>query len=162
MPHRTIKAAASTISRWTRGGHLTTVNEIIHIIDDNQAMREVLDHFLTEEGYEVGTFASAQKFLDAIRPDQVGCIVVHMPMPEKDGIDLLFALRERRILLPVIVTTDADIIALAVALMKQGVSDVLEKPVAPEILLASIRSALLKNSRNRVSSRELKRSSSPA
>lgn len=104
-------------------------------------MRAVFEHFLTAAGYKVATFASAHKFLDAIQPDQNGCIVVRIPMPGTNGFDFLTALTERRIPLPVIVTTDAGDVRLAVELMKRGVSDVLETPVMPLILLASIRSA---------------------
>ena len=65
-----------------------------------------------------------------------------MHMPEMSAIDLLAALKERSILMPVIVTTGRGNVSLAVELMKQGAFDLFEKPFDPDALIASIRSAL--------------------
>jgi CheY-like chemotaxis protein len=73
----------------------------IHVVDDDQAMRESLQLLLTLEGYAVHTHASARTILETIQDTDRGCIVTDMHMPEISGLDLLVALNERRVSLPV-------------------------------------------------------------
>jgi len=74
--------------------------------------------------------------------DPSGCILTDVRMPEVDGIEFLRRLKQRGIRVPVIVMTGHADVPLAVAAMKAGAVDFIEKPFDDEILLASIRSAL--------------------
>ena len=121
------------------------LDTIIHIIDDDSAMRESLSLMLRTEGYTVRTHESAQTFLDAVRQDESGCVVTDVRMPEISGIDLLTTMKieERRVSMPIIVITGHADIQLAVQAMKQGAFDFLEKPFDGDALLASVRKALI-------------------
>lgn len=115
---------------------------IVHIIDDDPAIRDSLGLLLTTEGFEVRTHASARGFLEAIGRHETGCVVTDVRMPEMSGFDLLAKMKERRLALPVIVITAHADVPLAVQAMKQGAIDLLEKPFEDEALLASVRQAL--------------------
>jgi two-component system response regulator FixJ len=120
-----------------------TCDTTIHIIDDNQAMRESLSLLLTMEGYSVHTYKSARSFLDAIKHHACGCAVTDINMPGMSGLDMLAVMREQNISLPTIVITAVRDVRLSVNAMRQGAFDFFEKPFDAGALLTSIRYALM-------------------
>ncbi len=114
---------------------------VIHVIDDEAAIREVLALVLGEE-YEVRTHVSARDFLETIEPNEKGCVITDVRMPEMDGMELLAKMKERRLTSPVIVISGHADIPLAVEAMKAGAVDFLEKPFEDDALLACVRAAL--------------------
>jgi two-component system response regulator FixJ len=122
---------------------------IVHVIDDDDAVREVLSFQLGSAGIDVRTYDSAAGFLKAALPVQTGCIITDVRMPDLSGIDLLRRLRELKVTAPVIVITAHGDIPLAVEAMRMGAVDFLEKPFEDEVLLASVRSALDREDRDR-------------
>jgi len=121
---------------------------IVHVIDDDEAVRQALAFQLGSAGIEVRTYESAAAFLEVAPTVQTGCIITDMRMPELSGIDLLRRLRELKLAVPVIVITAHGDIPLAVEAMRLGAMDFLEKPFEDEVLLASVRSALDKGDRD--------------
>jgi two-component system, LuxR family, response regulator FixJ len=115
---------------------------VVHVIDDDQAMRESLAFLLSTVGLEVQTYESAVAFLKVAREVDAGCVITDVRMPELSGVDLLRQLRELKLAIPVIVITGHGDVPLAVEAMKIGALDFLEKPFDDEVLLASVRSAL--------------------
>lgn len=115
---------------------------LVHVIDDNEAVRESLQFLLSSVRIEVRTYESAAEFLAKLKASEGGCIVTDVRMPEISGVDLLRQLRERGSTIPVIVITGHGDVQLAVEAMKIGAADFIEKPFDDEVLLASIRSAL--------------------
>src|SRR5438270_6697492 len=115
---------------------------VVHVIDDDQAMRESLAFLLSTVGLEVQTYESAVAFLKVAREVKAGCVITDVRMPELSGVDLLRRLRELKLAIPVIVITGHGDVPLAVEAMKIGALDFLEKPFDDEVLLASVRSAL--------------------
>jgi two-component system, LuxR family, response regulator FixJ len=120
---------------------------IVHVIDDDQAVREVLAFQLGSAGIDVRTYESAAAFLKVAPTVQAGCIITDVRMPDLSGIDLLRRLREIKVAAPVIVITAHGDIPLAVEAMRMGAIDFLEKPFDDDVLLASVRSALAKGDR---------------
>jgi two-component system response regulator FixJ len=115
---------------------------VVHIIDDDDALRESLAFLLGTAQIEVRSHASAAAFL-ALLPDAgLGCVITDVRMPGLSGIELLKNLKERNIGVPVIVITGHGDVPLAVEAMKYGAVDFLEKPFDDEVLLASVQSAL--------------------
>jgi two-component system response regulator FixJ len=114
----------------------------VHVIDDDEAVRESLSFLLRSAKLEVRTYESAAAFLNALPSVSAGCIVTDVRMPEVSGIDLLRRLRDRDIAMPVIVMTGHGDVRLAVEAMKIGAVDFFEKPFDDEALLASVRAAL--------------------
>jgi two-component system, LuxR family, response regulator FixJ len=115
---------------------------VVHVIDDDQAMRESLAFLLSTVGLEVQTYESAVAFLKVAREVHAGCVITDVRMPELSGVDLLRQLRELKLAIPVIVITGHGDVPLAVEAMKIGALDFLEKPFDDEVLLSSVRSAL--------------------
>jgi two-component system response regulator FixJ len=115
---------------------------VVHVIDDDEAMRESLAFLLSAVGMEVRTHESAMGFLDVAPKVEAGCVITDVRMPGLSGVDLLRRLRELKLGIPVIVITGHGDVPLAVEAMKIGALDFLEKPFDDEVLLASVRSAL--------------------
>ncbi len=114
----------------------------VHVIDDDEALRDSLAFLLHTAGLRVQTHASAAAFLAVLPNADLTCIVTDVRMPGMSGIDLLRRLKELGISVPVIVVTGHGDVPLAVEAMKFGAADFLEKPFDDDILLASVRSAL--------------------
>lgn len=116
--------------------------DIVHVIDDDEALRKSLAFLLRAAKVEVQTYDSATSFLDNLSKVKSGCIVTDVRMPGMSGVDLLKRLQQLKLGLPVIVITGHGDVALAVEAMKCGAVDFLEKPFDDEVLLTAIRSAL--------------------
>ena len=115
---------------------------VVHIIDDDEALRELLAFLLRTAELEVKSFDSAKAFFDALPDPSLACVITDVRMPDVSGIDLLRRLKERKVGVPVIVITGHGDIALAVEAMKIGAMDFFEKPFNDDLLLASVRAAL--------------------
>jgi two-component system response regulator FixJ len=115
---------------------------IVHVIDDDEAVRQSLEFLLRASGVAAKTYESASAFLNALPTIESGCIITDVRMPGISGIELLRRLGEMQVKLPVIVITGHGDVPLAVEAMKNGAVDFLEKPFEDEHLLSSVRSAL--------------------
>jgi two-component system response regulator FixJ len=115
---------------------------IVHVIDDDDAIRQSLAFLLSTAKIEVVTYPSATAFLEALPGLTPGCIITDVRMPGISGIELVRRLKELNVGAPVIVITGHGDVPLAVEAMKIGAADFLEKPFDDEVLLASVRSAL--------------------
>ena len=114
----------------------------VHVIDDDEALRESLSFLLRSAGIEVKTYSSATTFLASLPDTCLTCVITDVRMPGLSGVELLRRLRELKLEIPVIVITGHGDVPLAVEAMKMGAIDFLEKPFDDEVLLASVRSAL--------------------
>jgi two-component system response regulator FixJ len=115
---------------------------VVHVIDDDEAMRQSLAFLLGAVGMEVQTYESAEAFLEIAPTVKAGCVITDVRMPGLSGVELLRQLRDRQVSIPVIMITGHGDVPLAVEAMKIGAMDFLEKPFDDEALLASVRSAL--------------------
>src|ERR1700745_1041313 len=93
---------------------------VVHVIDDDQALRESVEFLLRSAQIEVKTYESAVAFLAASDAIKSGCIVTDVRIPERSGMDLLQRRRERGVAAPVIVVTGHADVPLAVQAMKMG------------------------------------------
>jgi two-component system response regulator FixJ len=114
----------------------------VHVIDDDEAVRDSLSYMLDAVGIAVRTYDSAISFLEQIELVGPGCIVTDVRMPEMSGLDLVRQLKERNIQNPMIVITGHGDVPLAVEAMKAGVVDFLEKPFDDDALLRAVRMAM--------------------
>jgi two-component system response regulator FixJ len=114
----------------------------VHVIDDDEALRDSLTFLLRTARIDVQSYPSAAAFLEALPEANLSCVITDVRMPGMSGIDLLRRLRERKISVPVIVITGHGDIPLAVEAMRMGAIDFLEKPFDDEVLIASVRAAL--------------------
>ena len=121
------------------------VDAIVHVIDDDDAVRQSLEFLLRTAGLEVKTYESASAFLAARPPVSSGCVITDVRMPDIGGIDLLRRLNELEIAVPVIVITGHADVPLAVEAMKLGAVDFFEKPFDDDALLAAVSTSLDSN-----------------
>ena len=114
---------------------------LVHIIDDDAAMRDSLVFLLDTAGFRVTASASAAEFLRTVPDPRLGCIVTDIRMPDMTGLELIKVLRAGGHAYPVVVITGHGDVPLAVEAMKAGVIDYIEKPFDDEALLDAIRIA---------------------
>jgi len=115
---------------------------IIHVIDDDAAMRDSLAFLLDVNGYQPEVHESANAFLSAATAKTPACVVSDIRMPGMSGIELVRKLKSTGAVCPVILITGHGDVALAVEAMKAGASDFIEKPFDDSALLGAIRVAL--------------------
>jgi two-component system response regulator FixJ len=114
----------------------------VYVVDDDQAVRDGLKALLTVSGYQVEPFDSAESFLAAIDRGATGCAILDIRMPGMNGLELQRELKRRGMALPVVIVTGHGDVPLAVAALKAGAVDFIEKPFDSDALLASIEEAL--------------------
>jgi two-component system response regulator FixJ len=117
----------------------------VHILDDDDAVRESLAYLCLTSGLQAVTYASPLVLLESATDLREGCIVTDVRMPEMDGLTLVARLKERGVQLPIVVITGHGDVAMAVAAMKAGAVDFLEKPFDDEIFLGTVRDALARS-----------------
>src|ERR1041385_1809314 len=106
---------------------------LVHVIDDDDAVRHSLEFVLRTAQLQVCTYESASAFMAVLPRVEAGCVITDVRMPEISGIDLLRHLKETESTLPVIVITGHGDVQLAVEAMKMGAVDFLEKPFDDEV-----------------------------
>lgn len=114
----------------------------VFIVDDDAAVRDALAGQMEAAGYDVASFASAEKFLDVCTQDTLGCIILDVSMPNMDGPALQDELARRGLKLPIIFLSGQGTIPLTVRTMKAGALDFLTKPVEGAVLRARVQEAL--------------------
>lgn len=115
---------------------------IVHVIDDDEAMRHSLEWLLAPLGLDVRTYASADQFLAAHQEEAVACVVTDVRMPGMSGLELHEELVRRGSKLPVIVITGHGDIPMAVRAMRAGAVDFIEKPLNNQLLVERVNEAL--------------------
>ena len=122
-------------------------DQIVHLVDDDDAVREALTLLLAEAGFTVRSYKSAVDFLAAPRTLQPGCIVSDIRMPGLDGLELQAKLRAGGSTAPIIFITGHGDVPMAVQALRAGALDFIEKPFDDEHLLGSIKRALATSQR---------------
>ena len=115
--------------------------DLVHVVDDDAAMRKSLAFLLEINDFEVRLYPSALELLAAL-PLERGCILTDIRMPGMTGLELVRRLKAEQCDCPVIAMTGHGDVALAVEAMKAGVVDFIEKPFADAALVEAIRAAL--------------------
>lgn len=114
----------------------------VYVVDDQPAVCHGLRELLSVLGYDVATFGSAQQFLKAFDASRSGCLVADVRMPGMDGLELMQELSRRSIRLPVVLISGHADVPMAVAAIKAGAEDFIEKPINDALLIAAINRCL--------------------
>jgi two-component system CheB/CheR fusion protein len=115
---------------------------MIFVVDDDSHVREGIRALLEADGRTVEDFATCEAFLEAYHPDREGCLLVDAYLPGMSGHALLRHLHDRGYRLPAIMITGNSDVPMAVAAMRGGASDFIEKPVGRDELRASVERAM--------------------
>ena len=83
----------------------TASEQIIHVVDDDEALRDSMTWMLEGNNYKVATYESGEAFLRVINPAMAGCVVLDVRMPGMSGLELFEELGRRRCTLPVVFIT---------------------------------------------------------
>lgn len=121
------------------------MSRVVHVVDDDTAVRRSLAMLLRSSGHQVETYGSAEALLQAAEASgglDAGCIVLDVRMPGMDGLSLMEVLSRRDIRLPVVMVTGHGDIPLAVRAMRAGALDFVEKPYSEERILEAVGVAL--------------------
>ncbi|MBH1993136.1 MAG: response regulator [Sphingomonadaceae bacterium] len=113
----------------------------IYVVDDDEAIRRSLSFLLRTSGFAVELFEGGLPFLKAAGALAPGCVLLDVRMPDMDGLEVQRELRARGVMLPVVIMTGHGDVDMAVAAMKAGASDFIEKPFEKAALLACIEAA---------------------
>lgn len=117
------------------------MTRLIYLVDDDDVVRDSAALLLRANGYEVRGFADARSFLDGIRADQPGCVMLDIGLPGMDGLEAQEQLNAQDLGFPVLILTGEGDIARAVRAMKNGAVEFLEKPYDEERLLNALDTA---------------------
>ena len=115
----------------------------VHIVDDDASFRTAMERRLKHAGYEVATYASAERLLDHLPSDSVlGCILLDVRIPGLSGPELQGRLSELGLTLPIIFLTGYPDVRTTVRTIKAGAEDFLTKPVSSDQLLQAVERAI--------------------
>src|SRR5262245_8493683 len=120
----------------------TIAKTIIHVIDDDAAMRDSLAFLLDVNGFAPKTYESADAFMGGVNLASLACVISDIRMPGMNGIELVRKLKSGGSSSPVILITGHGDVALAVEAMKAGAVDFIEKPFDDGALVGAIRAAV--------------------
>src|SRR4029077_8167884 len=132
----------SSICRQPKHKRAQMPDKVAFVVDDDAAVRQGLRFMLRAAGYSVEAFPSAHSFLADYDPRRGGCLLLDVRMPEMTGLELQQQLNVRGWRIPVMFITGHGTVPLAIAAMKAGAFDFIEKPLREDALLESIERAL--------------------
>lgn len=115
-----------------------TRDRLIHLVDDDEAIRHSASFMLRHAGFRVKTYPDGVVFLEQAAAAECGCILLDVQMPGMDGLEVQDALNARGVSMPVIVLTGHGDVAVAVRAMKAGAVDFVEKPYAKQTLVDAL------------------------
>ena len=127
----------------------------VHIIDDDEGLRDSLGSLVRSVGNEARVYGSVAGFLEEARPDVASCMLLDIRLPGTSGLDFQEQLRRSGIFMPVILMTGFGDIEMSVRGMKAGALDFLTKPFRHQDVLHGVNRALAKDRARRQESEEL-------
>lgn len=118
-----------------------TEQKLIHLVDDDDAVRHSASFMLRHAGFAVKTYTDGVAFLETVEDAVPGCILLDVQMPRMDGLEVQEQLNNRGVAMPVIVLTGHGDVNVAVKAMKAGAVDFVEKPYEKQTLISALNRA---------------------
>lgn len=134
---------------------MTESSATVFVVEDEKLVRRALERLIRTAGFTVQTFASAQDFLRADRPDAPGCLVLDVRLPDQSGLDVQQELVRLGDALPIVFITGHGDIPMTVRAMKSGAVEFLTKPFRDQDLLRAIEQGIEKHRAARRRQREV-------
>ncbi|MEI8039848.1 MAG: response regulator [Verrucomicrobiota bacterium] len=115
---------------------------VIYLVDDDESALRATARLLRASGYEVKPFASPAELLGQVVPDEPGCMLLDLDMPQVSGLQLQDCLRQAGVLLPIIFLSGKGDVPATAAAMRRGAADFITKTATNEVLLAAVRRSI--------------------
>lgn len=115
---------------------------VVLVVDDDDSMRSAIRRLLVLAGLAVEAYPSGMELMARTQFKRPGCIILDVSMPGMSGLEVQAALKQRQVELPVIFLTGTTEIPIAVAAMREGAIDFIEKPFDNDTLLARVHQAI--------------------
>jgi FixJ family two-component response regulator len=125
------------------------ISPLIHLVDDDDAVRESLALLLGTVGLRVATWSHPQAFLEGFDRESVGAVLLDVRMPGLSGLTVFEQLRAQEVDQPVIMLTGHGTVEMCRRAFKSGAAEFLEKPVDDEQLLEAVHNAVRAHVRSR-------------
>ncbi len=122
---------------------------IVFVVDDEPSVRKSLTWLLGSVNLRAEAYPNGEEFLQALSPDQPGCVVIDLRLPGVSGLAVLEQLAVREVAPPAILVTAYGNVATATRAMRAGALHVLEKPYDDQMLLDAVAEALRQDGWNR-------------
>jgi FixJ family two-component response regulator len=114
----------------------------VFIVDDDLSVRQSVERLVSSLGYSAMTYESAELFLESLRPDAFGCIILDLLLPDLSGLEVQARLTALGLQLPIIFLTGRGDIPMSVKAIKAGATEFLTKPFRREQLIAAIHAGI--------------------
>jgi FixJ family two-component response regulator len=128
---------------------------LVHIIDDDDAVREGLGSLVRSVGNDARLYGSTREFLGSKLSAVPSCLILDVRLPDTNGLDFQASLHQHKIFLPVILMTGYGDIQMSVRGMKAGAVDFLTKPVRHQDVLDAVSLALARDRARRIAEAEM-------
>jgi FixJ family two-component response regulator len=133
---------------------MTTLDQIVFIVDDDERIREALSELLASHGMGALLFRSAGEYIAAEKPDAPACLILDVELPDINGLDLQSEIAEGDHP-PIVFITGYGDIPSSVRAIKHGALDFLTKPFSDEAVMSAIRAAIVQDRTRRADRAEL-------
>jgi FixJ family two-component response regulator len=124
---------------------MLSATPIVFVVDDDPSVREALESLIVQAGWRAQVFESAQDFLGFPRASAPSCLVLDVSLPGLNGLELQSLIAGDRIDMPIIFITGHADVPMTVKAMKAGAVEFLTKPVAEDVLISAIGSAIARS-----------------
>jgi FixJ family two-component response regulator len=127
---------------------------VVHVIDDDVSLGAALESLFETVGLVTRTYRTAREFLNASLPDNAGCVIIDVRLPDVNGLEFQGQLTQLGVRLPVIVITGYGDIPMSVDAMKRGAVDFLAKPFRDQNMIDAVLTAIERDRQRRVTDRD--------
>ncbi len=117
----------------------------VFVVDDDASFCRAVERLLNSFGHRVETFASPTEFVNRLRPEEPGCVLLDMRMPELPGLEVQRLVTASGFAMPIIFVSGSADVESCVWAMRGGAADILLKPFQEEELLGAVGRALAKD-----------------
>jgi FixJ family two-component response regulator len=123
---------------------------VVHVIDDDASIAAALESLLETVGLVARTYRTARDFLKVSLPDNPGCVIIDVRLPDINGLEFQAKLSQLGVRLPVIVITGHGDIPMSVRAMKGGAVDFLSKPFRDQDMIDAVLTAIERDRERRL------------
>jgi FixJ family two-component response regulator len=127
---------------------------IVHVVDDDPDMCEVMADLLASVGLDARTYGSAESYLAAVKPDRPSCLVLDVQLAGTSGLELQRQMLDTGALTPIVFISGHGDVAMSVRALRAGAVTFLSKPFEGDALIDAVREGLERDARARAQRRE--------